>query len=75
MEEDETAKYLAVLERLPEREQLIADNYQGLLQILAGERGGTDELRERIRLLLGERAKEVKPRQLPPTERPTKTVP
>jgi hypothetical protein len=59
MEADEITKYIVVLQQLPERDELIADNYKGLLPILTGENGAADELRVQVRALLGERAKEA----------------
>jgi hypothetical protein len=61
--EDDMTRYVAVLEQLPERDELLADNYQGLKQILETEDRGSEDLRARIRSLLGEKAKEVKPRR------------
>jgi hypothetical protein len=71
LEEDEMIRYVAVLEKLPERDHLLADNYQGLVRVLEAEDRGSKELRDRILALLGERAKEVKPKHSPAASQPS----
>ena len=60
MEEEQTIRYLEVLEKLPERDELIADNYQGLLRVLEQEDRWSKGLQDRVRILLGTRATEAK---------------
>ena len=58
MREAELRRHIEILEQLPERDEVIADNYLGLLDLLKSDRV-SEELKDRIRSVLGERAKEA----------------
>jgi hypothetical protein len=59
LELPELDRHLKTVEGLPEREQLLASNYQGLIEVIAPKEIST-EFRERVLKALGEKAAEAR---------------